>query len=81
MQTMPISEFKARALEVLKQVHRSGEGLVVTLRGRPLVRVEPTGEEAPARPTLGTGRAWTQARVDDAELLADDATGEWEMER
>ena len=39
--TMLISEFKAKCIAVLKEVERSGEAVVVTLRGRPMARVEP----------------------------------------
>ncbi|MGI8424250.1 MAG: type II toxin-antitoxin system Phd/YefM family antitoxin [Chloroflexota bacterium] len=33
--------FKARVLEILRQVETTGEAVIVTDRGRPVVRVEP----------------------------------------
>ncbi len=41
MQTVKISEFKARCLEILDRVARTGETLVITRRGCPLARVLP----------------------------------------
>ncbi|MGF1447832.1 MAG: type II toxin-antitoxin system prevent-host-death family antitoxin [Opitutales bacterium] len=36
-----ISEFKAKCIALMKEVQRTGRPLTVTLRGKPLVRVEP----------------------------------------
>ncbi len=36
-----ISEFKAKCIALMKDVQRTGRPLTVTLRGKPLVRVEP----------------------------------------
>ena len=36
------TQFKARCLRLLDEVAESGETLVVTKRGRPVVRVEPS---------------------------------------
>lgn len=41
MKTMIISEFKAKCISTLKAVETSGEPMVVTLRGRPIVEIEP----------------------------------------
>ncbi len=41
MKTMAISEFKARALQVLDKVAKTKESVVVTRRGRPLAEVVP----------------------------------------
>ena len=41
MQTMGISRFKAHALRILDQVARSQESIIITKRGKPLVRVIP----------------------------------------
>jgi antitoxin (DNA-binding transcriptional repressor) of toxin-antitoxin stability system len=40
MKSVAISLFKARCLALLADVQRTGEPLLVTKRGRPLVRVE-----------------------------------------
>ena len=41
MQTMGISEFKARALTVLDQVDKNQEEIAITKRGKPLARIVP----------------------------------------
>jgi prevent-host-death family protein len=41
MKTMAISEFKAHSLQVLGEVARTKEAIVVTKRGKPLVEVVP----------------------------------------
>lgn len=41
MKTVKISEFKAKCLDILDRVARTGETLVITRRGRPLARVLP----------------------------------------
>jgi len=44
MRTITATEFKAKALKVMAEVNSSGEALLVTKRGKPLVKVEPAGE-------------------------------------
>ena len=41
MKTMSISEFKAKALGVLDKVARTGEPIIVSKRGKPIVKVVP----------------------------------------
>jgi prevent-host-death family protein len=41
METMPISQFKARCLAVMAEVKRTGRPIVVTKRGEPVVEVVP----------------------------------------
>jgi len=41
MRTVGIFEAKAKLSEICEQVSRSGESVVVTRRGKPLVRIEP----------------------------------------
>jgi len=41
MRTVGIFEAKAKLSELCDQVARSGEGIMVTRRGKPLVRIEP----------------------------------------
>ena len=50
MKSMAISEFKAHALRVLDEVARSRESVLVTKRGKPLVRVVPLDEQEESRP-------------------------------
>jgi prevent-host-death family protein len=75
MKAMLISDFKAKCIAVLKEVQRSGEPVVVTLRGQPIARVEPFSNGAP-RKQLGTLKGSMRIRRD---LLRSDTTGDWEM--
>jgi prevent-host-death family protein len=38
--TIKASEFKAKCLKLIDEVAQSGEALVITKRGKPIVRVE-----------------------------------------
>ena len=49
---MPVSEAKARFLAVVNQVSQSGEGVIVTKRGKPLVQVIPIKQVKP-KPFIG----------------------------
>ena len=46
MKKMPASTFKAKCLAVMDQVCASGETVVVTKRGRAMVKVVPVDENA-----------------------------------
>jgi prevent-host-death family protein len=52
--TVPAGEFKNSCLKLMEQVHRAGVPLVVTKRGKPLVRIVAVREESPALSLLGT---------------------------
>ena len=72
-----ISEFKARCIEEMKRVQRTGQPLVVTLRGKPLVRVEAI--DAPEQSVvLGSKRG--RARL-TRDLITFDFSSEWDMNR
>ena len=47
-QSISKSEFKARALHYFRQVQKTGKSLVITERGRPVLKVVPYSED-PAR--------------------------------
>jgi prevent-host-death family protein len=66
------TQFKARCLRLLDEVAESGETLVVTKRGRPVVRVEPT---QPRRDLRGSVRY----NVSDEELV-NFSVGPWDVE-
>ena len=75
---MLISEFKARCIAELKQVHETGRPLIVTLRGKPIARVEavrPAGE-----PAVKLGSRRGRARIRRG-LVKFDFSNEWEMNR
>ena len=53
MDTMGISEFKAHALRILDFVAKSHESLIITKRGKPLVKILPClsdGNETDTKP-------------------------------
>ncbi len=75
MKTMLVSDFKAKCIAVLKEIQRSGEPVVVTLRGRPMARVEPFANGA-QRKQLGTLKGSMRIRRD---LVRSGSTGDWEM--
>ena len=58
MRTIPAGEFKAKCLAIMDEVQARGEEVVITKRGKPVVRVTPL-EPAPAvkpRPIFGAMR-------------------------
>jgi len=75
MKHMLISEFKAKCIAVIKEVKQSGEPVLVTIRGRPMARVEPFTED-PRRKALGTLKGTMRIR---RNLVGVDTTKDWEM--
>ncbi len=53
MTTMLISEFKAKCLAVLDRVHSGGDPVLITRRGKPLVRVVPIAKRSGCPRKLG----------------------------
>jgi prevent-host-death family protein len=49
MRTMPAGEFKAKCLKVMDEVAATGEPVLVTKRGKPVVRVTVLEEAAPRK--------------------------------
>ena len=45
MKTIGIFEAKTRLSEICEEVARSGTGVVITRRGKPLVRIDPVVED------------------------------------
>ena len=52
--TVPAGEFKNSCLKLMEQVHRAGIPLVVTKRGKPLVRIVAVRDEPSPTSLLGT---------------------------
>jgi prevent-host-death family protein len=77
MDSVLISEFKAKCIQLLKKVNETGRPLLVTLRGKPLARVEPAGSFPAQGVELGAMRGTVQIRGD---IVHTDTTSEWEME-
>jgi len=78
MKTMIVSEFKAKAISVLKEVRETGKPVAVTLRGQPLAEVVPPASTPAAEVKLGTGKALTVKRLSDSELVEKGFAEEWE---
>ena len=75
MKTMPVSEFKAKCIAALKEVSRSREPMVVTLRGKPIVTIQPFAE-FPSGKQLGGLRGKMAIHGDIVHM---DSTDDWDM--
>ena len=75
MTTLLVSDFKARCLAILERVHSAGETVLVTRRGKPLVRVMPATERPAGPRKLGAlaGEASIKGDIVHAGF-----TNEWE---
>lgn len=60
MKTMAAGDFKAKCLAVMKEVEAKREAVVITKRGKPLVKVVPLEQEPAEDPIFGflRGKAW-----------------------
>lgn len=68
LDTIAITECKAHFLRLADEVARTGRALVVTRRGKPLIRIE-----AAAPPSPQSLRGSVTQRVSDEELMAPSA--------
>ena len=75
---MLISDFKAHCIAELKKVSRTGQPLIVTLRGKPIARVEAVHSAGASAVKLGSKRGRATAKRD---LVKFDFSKEWEMNR
>lgn len=75
MKTMLVSEFKAKCIAILKEVHRSREPIIVTLRGKPLVTIQPF-TTLPSGKQLGGLKGKMTIHGD---LVHTDSTDDWDM--
>ena len=78
MKRILISQFKARCIELLKQVQGTRQPLVVTLRGKPVAKVVPFEETGKAGVKLGSriGHA-----IFKGNIVRFDFSDEWETNR
>lgn len=74
MDSIGISEFKAKCIAILKEVHAGNSPLTVTYRGEPLVRIEPIKQ-----PNRVLGALRNKGRILE-DLVALDFDEEWEFE-
>ncbi len=64
METVAISEFKARCLAILKRIKRTGQPILITRFGEPVAEVMPA--------TRGAGKeSWVGAMIGTAETVGD----------
>lgn len=75
MKQVRITKFKAECIALLKHVQRSGEPLMITLRGEPLVTVHSAYAEA-KRKLLGGQKGVMRVKVD---IVQETAASDWEM--
>ncbi len=75
MKTMVVSEFKAKCIAALKEVQRTREPMLITLRSKPLVLIQPTAEN-PAGKQLGGLKGKTEIHGD---LVQADSADDWDM--
>ncbi len=73
MESVGISEFKAKCIALMKQVQDTNQALLVTYRGKPLVRVEPLSKE---KRSLGELAAFGEIL---GELVGFDFEQDWDM--
>ena len=76
MKTIAVSEFRAKCSGILKEVQRRREGVVVTLRGRPVALVQPAPE--PGEKRLGALEGSMKIRRD---LVRTSSSADWEVLR
>lgn len=76
MKTILVSEFKAKCIAALKEVRRTREPMMVTLRGEPLALIEPpSGLRREKR--LGALKGKITICCD---LVKADTTADWKIE-
>jgi prevent-host-death family protein len=75
MKTIKASEFKAKCLQLMDQVERTGEPLVITKNGRPVAQLGPL-RRRPA-PLFGAHRDLIEIKGDIVSPIDD----EWEADR
>ena len=77
MKTMLVSEFKAKCIAALKEIRETRQPMMVTLRGKPLVIIEPAEVRVSKKQLGGLKGRMTIRR----ELVKIDSSKDWEMLR
>jgi prevent-host-death family protein len=76
-ETVTISKFKATCLGLLKKVRRTGEPIVVTLRGEPVAMVVPPPDPKPDELWIGSLRSSGKILGDIVTPASDES--DWEV--
>jgi len=71
VKTVLISEFKAKCIKMLKEVQKNGKPITVTLRGKPIARVEPIEKR---KPRLGTMKG---RMIMKGDIIHSDLEDDW----
>jgi prevent-host-death family protein len=74
--TMPVSEFKSKCLQLLKDVETKGDRIIITKRGRPVAEVVPTKTAIP--PLRGS---WKNSVKILGDIVYFDTSDDWESNR
>jgi prevent-host-death family protein len=74
MRAVPITDFKAHCLQLIEEVRQTGQGLVITKRGKPAARVLPP--ELPLKPKFVPGMFSDMGKIVDDIVSPLDV--EWE---
>ena len=75
MKKIQISTFKAKCLQILDEVNRNGETIVITRRGEPLVEINPVSTEL-ANKGFGIGAGTAKIKGDIISPVCED---DWEV--
>ncbi len=73
--TLPVSEFKSKCLQLLKDVETKGDRIVITKRGKPVAEVVPS--RTAIRPMRDSWKGTVKV-LGDIVYFSDD---EWESEK
>lgn len=76
MEKIQISEFKALCLRLLEEIHQTGEPLIVTKNGKPLVVVHPFSEPT-IRVPFGIAKGTAKIKGDIVEPASSEE--EWDV--
>ena len=76
MKTLGISDFKAKCIDELKTVQKTGEPLTVTLRKQPIAIINPYRENSPPVRVIGKlkGRI-----IIHGDIVHGDFEADWDM--
>lgn len=68
-QSISVSKFKARCLELFREVKRTGRSITITKNGEPIAMLTPIPPDVADRSAFGAMRNVTQVRGDILEPL------------
>lgn len=71
MQRIPAAQFKSQCLAVMDQVSETGEAIIVTKHGKPVVRVVPAGNGEEDVFGFMRGKARIAGDVEESAPLSD----------